>query len=356
MIDRNSVVIETGLIDRLATHLAPFYERGRLFIVADETAWRFHGERVLAGLGRAEVVTIQSGEDSKSWPQLVALIDGLLAKDIARSDTIIAFGGGVVGDLAGFAAAITKRGCRLVQIPSSLLAQVDSAVGGKTAINVAAGKNLVGAFHQPERVLIDPKLLTTLDPRHVRAGYAEIVKYGLIDDPAFFGWLEANGNDVLTLEPEPLLRAIRTSIAAKLRFVDGDERDAKGQRALLNLGHTFAHALEAETGFSDRLLHGEAVAIGLVHAFRFSQARGLCAAEDADRVERHLQSVGLPVSSEWDPAELVAHMRQDKKREGGKSAFVLTRGIGRAFLDRDVPLTEVVSYLRESQSVAADPC
>lgn len=356
MIDRNSVMIEPGLIDRLATHLAPSSSRGRLFIVADETAWHFHGERVLAGLGGADVVTIQSGEDSKSWPQLIALIDQLLAKDIARSDTILAFGGGVVGDLSGFAAAIIKRGCRFVQIPTSLLAQVDSAVGGKTAINVAAGKNLVGAFHQPEQVLIDPELLATLDVRHMRAGYAEIVKYALIDDPEFFAWLEEQGKAVLALVSEPLLHAIRSSIAAKLRLVDEDERDTKGQRALLNFGHTFAHALEAETGFSERLLHGEAVAIGIVHAFRFSEERGLCSAEDADRVERHLRGAGLPLRSDCDPARLIAHMRQDKKRDGGKSTFVLTRGIGRAFLDRDVPLAEVETYLRESLSVAADPC
>jgi 3-dehydroquinate synthase len=351
MIDRNSVVIEPGLAGRLAPHLAPFTKRGRLFIVADKTAWHFHGERVLAGLVDAEVITIESGEDSKSWPQLIALIDRLLEEGIARSDTMVAFGGGVVGDLAGFAAAIVKRGCRFVQIPTSLLAQVDSAIGGKTAINVTAGKNLVGAFHQPELVLIDPELLSTLGTRHIRAGYAEVVKYGLIDDPAFFGWLEANGDAVLSLQPGPLLHAIRTSIAAKLRFVSEDERDTKGRRALLNLGHTFAHALEAETGFSDRLLHGEAVAIGMVHAFRFSEMRGLCSRADADRVEDHLRSAGLPVRTELDPARLTAHMRQDKKRESGKSAFVLTRGIGRAFIERDVPLAEVEKYLRQSIAV-----
>ena len=351
-----SVIVEPGLTNRLHEYLASLAEHGRLFLVADENAWRHHGSRALGGLAslQAEVITVSAGEDSKSWPELIRLVDRLLDAGIERSDTVIAFGGGMIGDLAGFAAAIVKRGVRLVQVPTTLLAQVDSSVGGKTGINVAAGKNLVGAFHPPSLALVDPELLSTLDPRDLRAGYAEVVKYGLIDDRHFFSWLEVNGRRVLSLEPEPLLQAIRTSITAKQRLVHGDERDTEGRRALLNLGHTFGHALEAETGFSDRLLHGEAVAIGMVHAFRFSARLGLCPATDAERVEAHLRSVGLPTDLPADPARLAAHMLQDKKRASGRAAFALVRGIGRAFLERDVDLGEIEAYLRESIAEAAE--
>jgi 3-dehydroquinate synthase len=230
-----------------------------------------------------------------------------------------------------------------------LLAQVDSSVGGKTGINVAAGKNLIGAFHQPALVLIDPECLDTLDPRHVRAGYAEIVKYALIEDSGLFGWLEANGSQILAGEPAARHKAISAGIAGKARIVAEDEFETSGRRALLNLGHTFGHAIEAETGFSDRLLHGEAVAVGMVLAFDFSAERGLCSADDAERVRGHLAAAGLPVSlcaagvSGGD--RLVAHMMHDKKKEGSRLPFILARGIGAAFVDRDVDLVEVAAFL-----------
>jgi 3-dehydroquinate synthase len=236
-----------------------------------------------------------------------------------------------------------------VQIPTTLLAQVDSSVGGKTGINVAAGKKLVGAFHQPAMVLIDPECLDTLDPRQVRAGYAEIVKYALIEDAEFFGWLEANGCQILAGEPAARHKAIAASIAGKARIVAEDEFETSGRRALLNLGHTFGHAIEAETGFSNRLLHGEAVAVGMVLAYDFSAERGLCSADDAGRVRRHLAATGLPVSlKEAGVAggeRLVAHMMHDKKKEGSRLPFILARGIGVAFMDRDVSLTDVAAFL-----------
>jgi 3-dehydroquinate synthase len=341
-----------GLIDEAEGHLGPLARDGRLIVVSDETVWEAQGERLRAGLGPIEAVPllVAPGEGSKSWATLSGLIDRLLALGIERRDHIVAFGGGVVGDLAGFASAIVNRGCRFVQIPTSLLAQVDSSVGGKTGINVAAGKNLVGAFHQPSLVLIDTACLETLDPRQVRAGYAEIVKYALIEDPDFFAWLEANGPRLLAGDKDARLHAIAVSVAGKARIVEADERETSGRRALLNLGHTFGHALEAETGYSDRLYHGEAVAAGMALAFSFSAERGLCAAGDADRARAHLTSTGLPVSLaeigiEASGARLVDHMRLDKKKEGGRLPFILARGIGGAFVDRSVELEEVEAFL-----------
>jgi len=282
------------------------------------------------------------------------VVDALLAHGVERKDHIVAFGGGVIGDLAGFAAAIVNRGCNFVQIPTSLLAQVDSSVGGKTAINVAAGKNLVGAFHQPSLVLIDPSLLGTLDPRQVRAGYAEIVKYALIEDAALFDWLEAEGMNVLSGDPAARTRAIAAAVAGKARIVEADERETSGRRALLNLGHTFGHALEAETGYSDRLLHGEAVALGCVLAFDFSASRGLCSADDADRVRAHFAAAGLPtklaqLGLNGFGERLAAHMMHDKKRESGRTAFILVRGIGGAFVDKQVELADVAAFLNRVQ-------
>ena len=255
-----------------------------MIVVADAHVVEPHLARLIAALSavdlRTETIVIPAGEASKSWQQLEALTDRLLALEVERGEAIVALGGGVVGDLTGFAASIVKRGCKFVQIPTTLLAQVDSSVGGKTAINTRAGKNLIGAFYQPELVLIDPEVLDTLPARELRAGYAEVVKYGLIDDAAFFDWCEANGAALLAGDREARVHAIATSVAAKARIVAADERETTGTRALLNLGHTFGHALEAETGFSDRLLHGEGVAAGMALAFRFSVARGLCAAAD----------------------------------------------------------------------------
>jgi 3-dehydroquinate synthase len=348
------VLIGAGLLDEAGARLAPFARDGRLVVVSDEIVWALQGERLTAGLAAASIeaapILVPPGEPSKSWAVLSTLLDRLLAHGIERRDHVLAFGGGVVGDLTGFAAAILKRGCNFVQIPTTLLAQVDSSVGGKTGINVAAGKNLVGAFHQPRLVLIDPDCLDTLPPRELRAGYAEVVKYGLIGDADFFAWCEREGGALLAGDPAARQYAIAASVAAKAAIVAEDEKETRGRRALLNLGHTFGHALEAETGFSDALLHGEAVALGMVLAFRFSAERGLCSPEDAKRVEDHLFSVALPTRLSdagiaADAGALAAHMAHDKKASGGRLPFILARGIGRAFVDHEVEMEEVARFL-----------
>ena len=346
------VLIGNGLLDPAADRLAPLARGSRLLVVSDETVWRLFGRRLQIALGEMEAVPIlvPPGEASKSWTGLQFVVEQLLGKGVERSGHILAFGGGVVGDLAGFAAAIVNRGCGFVQVPTTLLAQVDSSVGGKTAINAAAGKNLVGAFHQPSLVLIDPSLLDSLDARQVRAGYAEIVKYALIEDAALFDWLEEHGCAVLSGEGDARLSAIAAAVTGKARIVEEDERETSGRRALLNLGHTFGHALEAETGYSDRLLHGEAVALGCVLAFGFSAKRGLCAAEDAERVRGQFDFVGLPTTLASlglaDSGDrLAAHMARDKKREGGRTAFILVRGIGQAFVDKQVNIADVADFL-----------
>lgn len=350
------VMIGGGLLDRAGTLLEPWAGRGQVVIVTDEMVRDTHAARLEAALAEApwvetrHVIALPSGEATKSWSHLESLLDRLIALGIERSDNIIALGGGVTGDLVGFAAAILKRGSGYIQIPTTLLAQVDSSVGGKTAINIAAGKNLVGAFHQPSAVLIDMATLATLPERQMRAGYAEVVKYGLIGDAPFFDWCETHGAALIGGDTDALLHAIETSVRAKAAIVAADERETSGRRALLNFGHTFGHALEAATGFSDRLLHGEAVALGMALAFRFSAGRGLCPAADADRVADHLRSVGLPASLHGFPATgatLVAHMASDKKRSGGTLPFILARGIGRAFVDRDVATDEVKAFLDE---------
>jgi len=347
------VVIEVDLLDRAAAYLAPLARNGRIVVVADAQVIEPHLARLrtaLAAVGVAvESIIIPSGEASKSWRQLETLTDRLLAIEVERGEAIVALGGGVVGDLTGFAASIVKRGCKFVQIPTTLLAQVDSSVGGKTAINTGAGKNLIGAFYQPELVLIDPSVLDTLPARELRAGYAEVVKYGLIDDAAFFAWCETNGANLISGDLDARVYAIATSVAAKARIVAADERETTGTRALLNLGHTFGHALEAETGFSDRLLHGEGVAAGMALAFRFSVARGLCPAADSERVRAHLFAVGLPTgarpATNASGATLAAHMAHDKKRDGGDVPLLLARGIGETFLARGIPLDEVGAFL-----------
>ncbi|MBV9883520.1 MAG: 3-dehydroquinate synthase [Sphingomonadaceae bacterium] len=339
------VLIETGLLEQASEVLAPFAGKGKLVVISDEIVWALQGGRL--GL-HAEPILLPPGEGSKSWAGLEALVDLLLARGVERGDHLVAFGGGVVGDLVGFAASILKRGCGLIQIPTTLLAQVDSSVGGKTGINTAAGKNLVGAFHQPAMVLIDPACLDTLPLRQLRAGYAEVVKYGLLGDAGFFAWCETNGEQLIAGDREAREHAIQVSVAAKAAIVAEDERETSGRRALLNLGHTFAHALEAETGFSDALLHGEAVALGMALAFRFSAERGLCPAEDADRVAAHLDAIGLPTRLDTIPASgetLVAHMRHDKKASGGRLPFILAHGIGEAVVDKGVDLTDVAALL-----------
>ncbi|MBN8829546.1 MAG: 3-dehydroquinate synthase [Sphingomonadales bacterium] len=348
------VRIEAGLLDRAGDALAP-YKTNRPFLVvtdANVAAAQWHRlEAALRSAGlQAELVTLPAGESTKSWAHLEALTDRMIEHGIERRDHVIALGGGVIGDLVGFAAAIVKRGCNFIQIPTTLLAQVDSSVGGKTAINSRAGKNLLGAFHQPALVLIDPDTLDTLGAREVGAGYAEVVKYGLIDDPAFFEWCEANGRALLDGDSEARAYAIARSVAAKAAIVAEDERETSGRRALLNLGHTFGHALEAETGFSDRLLHGEGVAAGMALAFGYSVRRGECSGQDAGRVVAHLRAVGLPASLadagiEASGARLVEHMLHDKKMSAGTLPFLLARGIGQTYLAKDVDLADVAAFL-----------
>ena len=346
------ILIEAGLLDRAADHLGKFARGGRLVVVTDEAVAASQLPRLVAALGgvRVDPIVLPPGEATKSWGMLERLTDQLLELGVERSDRIVALGGGVIGDLVGFAASILKRGCSFIQVPTTLLAQVDSSVGGKTAINSRAGKNLIGAFHQPDLVLIDPTTLDTLAPREVRAGYAEVVKYGLIDDFDFFSWCEANAAALLAGDADARTKAIAHSVAAKARVVAADERETTGTRALLNLGHTFGHALEAETGFSDLLLHGEGVACGMALAFRFSAAQGLCSGQDAVRVASHLDQAGLPTTLkaahvDADGATLVGHMAHDKKMEGGRLPFLLARGIGQTFLAKDVDLGEVARFL-----------
>ncbi len=350
------VHVGADLLDRADGLLAPFLRKPRVPVVADAAAWAAHGERFTAVLSRggheAVVFEVVPGETSKSWAELARLTDWLLGEGVERGDHVVAFGGGVVGDLTGFACAILKRGCGFVQVPTTLLAQVDSSVGGKTAINTAAGKNLVGAFHQPSLVLADLATLATLPLRELRAGYAEVLKYGVLGDRAFFDWLAGNAAAVLALEPAALEQAVATSIGAKARIVAADERETTGTRALLNLGHTFGHALEAETGFSDRLLHGESVALGMALAARYSARRGLMHTGEADAVVQAIADAGMPsavanLGLDCDGARLVDHMRHDKKMDAGTLPFILLRGIGEAFLARDVALDDVASFLDE---------
>ncbi len=354
------VVIEEGLLERLAEAAAPFLKgfapSRPVPFVADTNTHRLFAAGIDAhlaahGLG-AEWFVVDPGEDAKTWGVLERLCDWLLALGVTRKDHVVALGGGVVGDLVGFACAITKRGVGFVQLPTTLLAQVDSSVGGKTAINTRAGKNLIGAFHQPSLVLIDPLVLGTLPDREMRAGFAEVLKYGLLGDGAFFSWLEANGNRVLAREPAALEHAIATSVAMKARIVAADERETQDLRALLNLGHTFGHALEAETGFSDRLLHGEAVATGMVLAAKYSARRGEISAADAARAEAAIAAAGLParladLGLACDGGSLVDHMRHDKKAEGTTLPFLLLRALGEAYVARDVDLTDIAAFLDE---------
>ncbi|WP_309090330.1 3-dehydroquinate synthase [Phenylobacterium sp.] len=348
------VLVGDGLLDAAGEHMRPFLKRGRTAIVSDESVWSLHGARLTAALERAGIaahpVIVPPGEQTKSFEGLADVTDRLLALELDRGDLVTAFGGGVVGDLAGFAAAIYKRGIDFVQIPTTLLAQVDSSVGGKTAIDTPRGKNLVGAFHQPKLVLADLSVLSSLPEREMRAGYAEVIKYGLLGDHAFFEWLEAHGAAVLAREPAALTHAVARSVEMKAEIVAEDERE-QGRRALLNLGHTFGHALEAETGYGAALLHGEAVGVGQALAFRFSAAQGLCSGQDAERAVRGVAASGLPVTMSevpghpFDAARLVAHMGQDKKAEGGKLTFILARGIGEAFVARDVDAEAVRRFL-----------
>ena len=350
------VRVGRGYLEDIGNQAAGFLRKKRVPVVADANAWSAHGERLregLASLGfEPALFTIQPGEGSKSWDGLIRLTDWLLAEGVERGDHVLALGGGVVGDLVGFACAIVKRGCGFVQIPTTLLSQVDSSIGGKTAINTGAGKNLIGAFHQPSLVLADLDTLDTLPERELRAGYAEVLKYGVLGDRSFFDWLSDNGPRVIAREDAALSHAVATSIAAKARVVAEDERETAGVRALLNLGHTFGHALEAETGFGVRLLHGESVAIGMVLAARYSARTGLINHRAAELVTAAVDSVGLPaeiaeLELDCDGNRLVDHMRHDKKMDAGTLPFILLDGIGAAIVSKDVDLADVAIFLDE---------
>jgi 3-dehydroquinate synthase len=352
---RYPIVIGEGLIASAGRRIAVALPGARCAVVTDQNVAALYLAPLKTslepqGLFLGDAV-VAAGEASKSFPVLARLCETLLKLGVERGDSVVALGGGVVGDLAGFAASILRRGVRLVQVPTTLLAQVDSSVGGKTGIDTPQGKNLIGTFHQPSLVLADVSVLSMLAPREFRAGYAEVMKYGLLRDAPFFAWLEQHWPQVYSGEGGERLKAIETSIRAKASIVEADEREETGKRALLNLGHTFGHALEAFAGYSDRLLHGEAIAIGMRLAFTYSVEQGLCPAEDAARVERHLAAVGLPSRIADIPGkmpttgQLLRLMAQDKKVKGGKLALVLVRGIGEAFVERDVLLDRLTAFL-----------
>ncbi len=324
-------------------------------IVTDENVAKRHLagiETALKAAGKyADTIVLPPGEATKSLAQLGAVCDKLIEMGLERGDIVIALGGGVIGDLVGFSASVVRRGMRFVQIPTSLLAQVDSSVGGKTAINSQHGKNLIGAFHQPSLVIADTDVLSTLPAREMRAGYAEVVKYGLLGDQGFFRWLDQHWRSLFGNDPSVLTEAVERSVRAKAAIVERDETET-GDRMLLNLGHTFGHALEAWAGYSDRLLHGEAVAIGMAQAFRFSEAQGLCAKGTAALVEAHLKAVGLPTRVSQIPGPdapdvdtLLRLMAQDKKVKAGRMTFILVRGIGEAFVTREVNPVALRAFL-----------
>ncbi|TPE53685.1 3-dehydroquinate synthase [Amaricoccus solimangrovi] len=351
------ILIGPGLIDAAGAAVAPLLRRPRVAILTEERVAALHLDRLEAALRRAGIesaaLELPPGEGTKGWPGLERAVEWLIAKEVARDDLVIAFGGGVIGDLGGFAAAILRRGVGFVQIPTTLLAQVDSSVGGKTGINSKQGKNLIGAFHQPRLVLADTALLGSLPERDFLAGYGEVVKYGLLGDAEFFGWLEANGAALVRGDSAARARAVRRSCEMKAGIVARDETE-QGDRALLNLGHTFGHALEAATGYSDRLLHGEGVAIGCLLAFTLSARLGLCPQEAPSRVAAHLAAMGMKRDLADIPGELpdadglVRLMAQDKKVRDGRIAFILARDIGQAFVSRAVDPAAVRDLLAEA--------
>ncbi len=347
------ILIGENLLDDAAEYILPFLKRKKTVIITDENVAKHQLPRLERSLKGSDIsfdtVIVPAGEATKSFTQFESLLEQLITMRLERSDTIIAFGGGVVGDLVGFVASVYLRGINFIQIPTSLLAQVDSSVGGKTGINSRQGKNLVGTFHQPQRVIIDVTSLDTLDHRHLIAGYAEIVKYGLINDPEFFGWLEQNGEALVGGNRNIQIDAIQKSCAAKASIVADDEKEA-GVRALLNLGHTFGHALEAENGYNDNLYHGEAVAMGCILAFQLSYKMGLCTEQDVERVEAHFKKLMVKDISEYSFSidNLLHNMMTDKKMAGGKLTFVLVRGIGHAFLSDAVDMNDVRAVLGDA--------
>jgi 3-dehydroquinate synthase len=351
------ILIGDGVLADAGRYIRPLLRHPRVIVVTDEQVAPLHLTPLQQSLYEAGIdhraIVLPAGEQTKDFAHVETLTTRILDAGVERATPLIALGGGVVGDITGFAAAITLRGLPFLQVPTTLLAQVDSSVGGKTGINTRHGKNLIGAFHQPSLVLADIGVLDTLPRRELLAGYAEVVKYGLIGDAAFFTWLEANGAGVLTGDRSARRHAIKTSCLAKAAIVAEDETE-KGVRALLNLGHTFGHALEAETGYSDALLHGESVAIGMILAFTLSARLRLCPASDGARIKRHFADVGLPTdlcrnikTASWTAARLLAHMSKDKKVQGGKMTFILARGIGKAFIADDVPESDVRAVLED---------
>lgn len=349
--------IGAGLLDEVGARIAPLQGRRQVCVITDATVAGLHLDTLRTALTDAgrevEALVLPAGEATKSWSHLQQTVEWLLAQRVERGDLVIAFGGGVIGDLVGFAAAILRRGVRFVQVPTSLLAQVDSSVGGKTGINSPHGKNLIGAFHQPSMVIADTGLLGTLSPRDFLAGYGEVVKYGLLGDADFFDWLEVHGPALRDGDQAARIRAVARSCQMKADIVLRDETE-QGDRALLNLGHTFCHALEAATGYSDRLLHGEGVAIGCALAFETSSQLGLCAQETPSRLRAHLRDMGTKVDlsdiqGDLPDAEgLLDLMGQDKKVVHGTLRFIMARGIGDAFVTSDVPRDIVLSVLREA--------
>jgi 3-dehydroquinate synthase len=350
------ILIGPGLIAAAGREIGERLKGRKIAVITDEHVAPIYLEGFMVSLDSEGIdavsLVLPAGEKTKSFEHLISVCDSVLAARIERNDAVVALGGGVIGDLTGFAAGIARRGSRFIQVPTSLLAQVDSSVGGKTGINSAHGKNLIGVFHQPDLVLADTDVLDTLSPREFRAGYAEVAKYGLIDKPDFFAWLEKNWRDVFA-GGEARIEAIATSCQAKADVVAADERE-NGQRALLNLGHTFGHALEAATQYdSARLVHGEGVAIGMVLAHQFSARLNLASPDDGKRVEAHLREVGLPTSMDQIPGrlppaeKLMDAIAQDKKVKGGKLTFILTRGIGQSFVADDVSQSEVIAFLKE---------
>ena len=350
------VLIGPGLLAEAGSFIAPLLRRPRVVVISDETVAALHLETLRSGLAhsgiRMEALSLPPGEGTKCWAELTRVVDWLLDQKVERNDVVIALGGGVIGDLVGFAAAILRRGVRFVQIPTSLLAQVDSSVGGKTGINTRHGKNLVGAFHQPALVLADTAVLGTLQPRDFLAGYGEVVKYGLLGDAAFFDWLEQQGPALASGDMTARVKAVRRSVQMKADIVTRDETE-QGERALLNLGHTFCHALESATGYGDRLLHGEGVAIGCALAFELSSRLGLCPQEEPSRVRAHLKEMGMKtdlkdIAGDLPDADgLLDLMGQDKKVVDGELRFILARGIGKAFVTADVPRDVVRHMLSE---------
>ncbi|MFC7291314.1 3-dehydroquinate synthase [Hirschia litorea] len=352
--------IASGLLSLAGGLIKPILKQQRVFIVTDENVAKVHLGTLKAGLATQNIeafeVVLPAGEATKCFAVLESTIDQLMAQGADRNDVVIALGGGVIGDLTGLVAGLLKRGMRFVQVPTTLLAQVDSSVGGKTAINSKIGKNLVGLFNQPEMVIADQDVLQTLPVRELRAGLAEVIKYGLIDDLSFFEYIELNAEKLNAASPEALAEAVRVSCESKARIVSEDETE-RGKRALLNLGHTFAHALERANGFGPALLHGEAVGCGMAMAMRYSQALGLCSGQEADRAEKGILALGLETDvrklagGPYEANALLEHMMHDKKAEQGKLTLILAKGIGQSYIEKQVDVEHLLAFLKTETAV-----